>query len=82
MAEMKAALAQLKESAAADARYKSALKHNTEGGGAKLVCPFAALPLCLSASRPLGPSAPRPSVALPFCPSAWSQRFGVGHRLR
>ena len=74
MAEMKAALAQLKESAAADARYKSALKHNTEGGGAKLVCPFAALPLCLSA--------PRPSVALPFCPSAWSQRFGVGHRLR
>jgi hypothetical protein len=36
MAEMKAALAQLKESAAADARYKSALKHNPAGDPAKL----------------------------------------------
>ena len=43
MTEMKAALTQLKESAAADARFKAALKHNTVGDTQKLQTALAGL---------------------------------------
>ena len=43
MAEMKAALSQLKESAAADARFKAALKHNAAGDPQKLQTALAGL---------------------------------------